>query len=186
MRDLIVTENITVDGVIEAREGWFNVSGDQRDLAEVTNRHMAAADAILVGRVTYEEFKGYWPLQTDDTTGVSAYLNRVEKYVVSATMQETDWQPTTILRGTLADEIAALKARPGTAISTTGSITLVHALIAAGLVDEYRLFVYPIILGRGRRLFAEGAIPPGLRLIGSQKFRSGVVLLTYRAAAGTP
>jgi dihydrofolate reductase len=102
-----------------------------------------AADAFLTGRVTFEQFRAYWPHQADDPTGISDYLNRVQKYVVSATLAEPGWEPTAVLRGPLREEITALKSAPGRDIVVTGSITLVHALIAAGLVDEYRLFVYP-------------------------------------------
>jgi dihydrofolate reductase len=187
MRDLIVTENITLDGVIDATEGWFSPAGDdaeadQSDLEAVLGAHMAAADAFLVGRVTFEEMHGYWPKQTDDTTGVTDYLNAVSKYVVSSTLRDPDWQHTTVLRGPLHDEVQALKSTPGKDIVTTGSISLVHALIAAGLVDEYRLFVYPVVLGHGRRLFADATEVPRLRLVETRPFNSGIVLLRYRTA----
>jgi dihydrofolate reductase len=148
MRDLVVTENITLDGVIDASGGWFSVTDDpevdQSDLREALGEQSAAADAVLLGRVTFEEMRGYWPEQTDDTTGVTDYLNRVSKYVVSGTLGDPAWEPTTVLPADgFEDGIRALKAEPGRDIVTTGSITLVHALIGAGLVDEYRLFVYP-------------------------------------------
>ena len=185
MRDLIVTENTTLDGVIEATEGWFDPAGDdsdvdQSDVVDVIREHREAADAFLVGRVTFEQMRGYWPLQTDDATGISDYLNRVSKYVVSATLEEPQWEPTTVLRGPLEDEIRALKSQPGDDIVTTGSITLVHDLTAAGLVDEYRLFVYPVVLGHGRRLFADAHRIPMLRLVEARPFRSGIVLMRYR------
>lgn len=180
MRDLIVTENITLDGVIEANDGWFDVSGEDHALTETTRQHSAASGAVLLGRVTYEQFKGYWPLQTDDTTGVTDHLNRTTKYVVSTTMKESDWENTTILSGPLAEEMAAIKAADGKPIVATGSITLVRALLGAGLVDEYRFFVYPVVLGHGRRLFPAGNALPGMRLIESHPFLSGVVLLRYR------
>jgi len=184
VRDLIVTENITLDGVIEMTEGWFDPSGgddvDQSDLAEVTREHSAAADAVLLGRVTFEEMRGFWPLQTDDTTGVADYLNQVSKFVVSSSLQDPDWDGTTVLRGPAVDEVAALKAAPGREIVTTGSLTLVPDLIAAGLVDEYRLFVYPVVVGHGRKLFTDDAKVPTLRLVESRPFRSGVALLRYR------
>jgi dihydrofolate reductase len=184
MRDLVVTENITLDGVIDASAGWFSVADepgvDQSDLVAALRAQSEAADAVLFGRVTFEEMRGYWPQQTDDTTGVTDYLNRVAKYVVSTTLDDPRWQHTTVLRGPFQDEIRALKSRPGKDIVTTGSITLVHALIAAGLVDEYRLFVYPVVLGRGARLFADGTEVPRLRLLETRPFRSGVVLLRYR------
>jgi dihydrofolate reductase len=184
MRDLVVTENITLDGVIDASAGWFSVTDepgvDQSDLVAALRAQSEAADAVLFGRVTFEEMRGYWPQQTDDTTGVTDYLNRVAKYVVSTTLDDPRWEHTTMLRGPFQDEIRALKSKPGKDIVTTGSITLVHALIAAGLVDEYRLFVYPVVLGRGARLFADGTEVPRLRLLETRPFRSGVVLLRYR------
>ena len=187
MRDLVVTENITLDGVIDASAGWFSVvddpAVDQSDLQAALTEQSEAADAVLFGRVTFEEMRGYWPRQTDDTTGVTDYLNRVAKYVVSATLGDPEWEPTTVLPvDGFRDAIRTLKAEPGADIVTTGSITLVHALIAAGLVDEYRLFVYPVVLGRGRRLFTDGTEVPRLRLVETRPFRSGVALLRYRPA----
>jgi len=186
MRDLIVTENITLDGVIEATEGWFGPAGDenvdQSDVEAAVRKQREAADAFLVGRVTFEQMRGYWPQQTDDATGITEYLNSVSKYVVSRTMQDPGWEATTVLRGELLDEIQALKSRPGRDIVTTGSITLVGDLIAAGLVDEYRLFVYPVVLGHGRRLFTNATGLPRLRLVETLPFRSGTVLLRYREA----
>ena len=185
MRDLVVTENITLDGVIDASEGWFSVVDDpdldQSDLQAALREQSQAADAVLFGRVTFEEMRGYWPQQTDDTTGVTDYLNRVSKYVVSGTLGDPGWEPTTVLAAdAFQDAIRALKSEPGGDIVTTGSITLVQALVAAGLVDEYRLFVYPVVLGRGRRLFPEGSEVPRLRLVEARPFRSGIVLLRYR------
>jgi dihydrofolate reductase len=186
MRDLVVTENITLDGVIDASEGWFAVADDpevdQSDLQAALAEQSAAADAVLFGRVTFEEMRGYWPEQTDDTTGVTDYLNRVAKYVVSGTLGDPEWEPTTVLPAAgFPDAVRALKAGPGRDIVTTGSITLVHALVA-GLVDEYRLFVYPVVLGHGERLFPDGTEIPRLRLLETRAFRSGVVLLRYRPA----
>ena len=183
MRELVMTENITVDGVIDASGGWFQPgdSGDidVTDLVDVIGEQMRAADAFLVGRVTFEEMRGYWPLQTDDQTGVSDYLNQVAKYVVSSTMNEPGWPNSTVLSGEMAAEVRALKERPGGDIVTTGSMQLAHSLIGAGLVDEYRLFVYPVVLGTGARLF-EAADLGALSLVEARPFGSGVVLLTYR------
>jgi dihydrofolate reductase len=182
MRDLIVTENFTLDGVIEA-EDWFDPAGSKDDVSDVETalrKQREAADALLLGRVTFEQMRGYWPLQTDDTTGITDYLNGVSKYVVSSTLQDPEWERTTVLRS--VDDIRALKSETGGDIVTTGSIRLVHELIAAGLVDEYRLFNYPVVLGRGRRLFADAIEVPPLCLEESQSFRSGIVLLRYRTA----
>ena len=185
MRDLIVTENITLDGVIDASAGWFSVANDvevdQSDVVAAVREQSEAADAVVFGRVTFEAMRGYWPKQTDDTTGVTAYLNTVSKYVVSSTMSDPGWEHTTVLRGgAFPDELQALKSKPGKDIVTTGSITLVRALIADGLVDEYRLFVYPVVLGRGERLFAGATEVSKLRLVEARPFRSGIVLLRYR------
>jgi dihydrofolate reductase len=186
MRDLIVTENITLDGVIDAADNWFGPAGtddaDQSDHIAAIAAQREAADAFLTGRVTFEQMRAYWPQRTDDETGVSAYLDRVHKYVVSSTIDDPAWEPTTVLRGPLDEEIAALKAAPGADIVVTGSMTLVHALGAAGLVDEYRLFVYPVVIGRGTRLFEDGTRIPRLELAETRPFRSGVVLLRYRVA----
>lgn len=184
MRDLIVTENITLDGVIDATEGWFNAANDpsvdQSDLIETLHKHTEAADGLLMGRVTFEEMRGYWPHQTGDTSGVSDYLNRVSKYVVSNTLQDPAWENSTILNGPLKEEVQALKSKPGKDIVSTGSIKLVHALIDADLVDEYRLFVYPVVLGQGRRLFPDSTRIPKLHLAETRPFRSGIALLRYR------
>jgi dihydrofolate reductase len=184
VRDLIVTENITLDGVIDAEGGWFSVAGeagDQSDLVAALGEQSRAADAFLTGRVTFEGMREFWPQQTGDKTGVHDYLNQVAKYVVSTTLGDPEWEHTTVLRGELTQEIQALKSAPGRDIVTTGSISLVHGLTGAGLVDEYRLFVYPVVLGRGERLFADGTKIPALRLAETRSFRSGVVLLRYRA-----
>ena len=182
MRDLIITENITVDGVIDAADGWFMPAGDeevdQSDVIAALAEQREAADAFLTGRETFEQMRGFWPQQTDDDTGVSDYLNRVEKYVVSTTLEEPGWEPTTILRG--LDDVRALKDRDGGDIVVTGSLTLVPDLIAAGLVDEYRLFVHPVVLGRGQRLFEDATDVPRLELVEARPFTSGILLTRYR------
>jgi dihydrofolate reductase len=186
-RKLVVTENITLDGVIEATEGWFAPAGDEdagdnSDIEATLRRQMEAQDALLLGRKTFEDLRGYWPHQTDDTTRITDHLNEVSKYVVSSTLQDPEWQNTTVLQGSLDDEVRALKAAPGRDVGITGSITVVRDLISAGLVDEYRLFVYPVVLGRGERLFANATEVPRLQLLEATPFRSGIVLLRYRPA----
>ena len=183
MRKLVVTENITLDGVIDMAEGWFdplNEDVDQSDLTAATIEHQKDADALLVGRNTFESFRGFWPQQTDDPTGVSDYLNAVNKYVVSGTMDDPGWENSTVLRGPLVDEVRELKEAPGHDIIATGSTQLVHALISAGLVDEYRLFVFPVVVGRGARLFESADVK--LELLETRPFVSGAVLLRYADA----
>jgi len=193
VRTLVVTQNITVDGVIDAAGNWFAPSGaedaadaadvaDVAELREAQEQHREAADALLVGRETFESFRGYWPQQRDDdVTGVSAYLDAVDKYVVSSTLDDPGWANSHVLRGPVTEEVTGLKSAPGKDIVVTGSISLVHALNAAGLVDEYRLFVHPVAIGGGRRLFADGQ-DARLRLVEARAFGSGIALLRYRKA----
>ncbi|MFE2379234.1 dihydrofolate reductase family protein [Streptomyces sp. NPDC059398] len=187
MRTLAVTQNVTVDGAVEMLTDWFDPQGqgapDMDDLLAESHRQDSRADALLVGRRTFEDFRGYWPRQTEDPTGITAYLNRVRKYVVSGTLTDPGWENSTVLAGDPVAEVAALKEREGGQdIVLTGSITLAHTLIAAGLVDEYRFFVYPVVQGRGRRLFPEGYGIPRLRLLESKPFRSGITLQRYAPA----
>lgn len=180
MRDLVVTENVTVDGVIDAAGGWFAPSGsdevDESDLEAALRRQQQAADAFLTGRRTFEEMRSYWPGRKDEA-GIGEYLDAVDKYVVSTSLGDPEWEPTTVLRK--LEEVGDLKRQEGRDIVVTGSISLVHSLIAAGLVDEYRLFVYPVVVGKGARLFVsvEDSL---LTLQETETFRNGVVLLRYR------
>jgi dihydrofolate reductase len=179
---LVITENITLDGVVEAGGDWFSPAGDESDRLDIQaelQKMMQREDALLLGRITFEDLRGYWPLQTHDTTGITDHLNQVQKYVVSQTLQNAAWENTTVLSGTPLDEVRALKAQAGADLGVTGSITLCRALIEADLVDEYRLFVYPVVVGRGRRLFADGLGVDALKLAQATPFQSSVVLLTY-------
>ena len=183
MRTLVITQNVTVDGAVEMLGDWFDPQGqagvDTTDLLDELRRQDSTADGLLLGRQTFEDFRSYWPLQTDDRTGISDYLNQVQKYVVSSTLTDPRWQNSTALKGDPVEEARALKERPGQDIVVTGSIRLCQTLIEAGLVDEYRLFVYPAVQGRGRRLFPVGYEVPRLRLIEAKAFRSGVTYSRY-------
>jgi dihydrofolate reductase len=182
MRKLVITQNITLDGSVEMLDDWFDPQLQDEDLLEESHRQDSQADALLVGRQTFVDFRGYWPKQTDDSTGVTDYLNRVAKYVVSSTMTDPEWQNSTVLTGDPIERTAELKSQPGKDIVLTGSISLAHALIAGGVVDEYRLFVYPAVQGRGRRLFPEGTAIGNLTLVEPPKsFQSGITLLRYAA-----
>jgi dihydrofolate reductase len=189
MRTLAVTQNITVDGSIEMLGDWFDPQGqadaDNSDLLGELRRQDETADALLTGRRTFEALRGYWPAQADDATGISDYLNRVQKYVVSSTMSDPQWPNSTVLSGDTIHEVRALKERSGKDIVITGSITLCHLLIEAGLVDEYRLFVYPVVQGRGRRLFPEGFEIAELRLLEAKSFRTGITYARYAHSCGS-
>ena len=184
LRTLAMTQNITLDGSIEMIDDWFNPEThtspeEMSDWLEEVRRQDADTDAMLLGRQTFEDFRGYWPHQTDDTSGITAYLNQVQKYVVSSTLTDPGWENSTVLSGDPVEEVRALKDRPGGDIVLTGSITLAHTMIEAGLVDEYRLFTFPAVQGRGRRLFPDGFRVEQLQLTRSRSFRSGVTLSTY-------
>ncbi len=181
MRKLVVTQNITLDGVIDAAGGWFSPGDDTGELAEVTSvlQQAVAADALLLGRITFQEMRGFWPHQTDDTTGITAYLNQVQKYVVSSTLTDPEWSNTTVLAGEAVDTVRSLKDESGADIVVTGSITLVHELIAEDLVDEYRLFVYSVVIGSGRRLFHDVEHISPISLTNARRFGPGIALLTY-------
>lgn len=186
MRTLAITQNITVDGSIEMLGDWFDPQGqggeDPTDLLEVMQQEGRDSDALLVGRRTFEDMRGYWPEQTDDKTGVADHLNQVHKYVVSATMVDPDWQNSTVLSGDPVEQVRGLKEKPGKDIVLTGSISLCHPLIEAGLVDQYRLFFYPVVQGRGRRMFPDGFELPELKLLGTETFRCGITYARYAPA----
>ena len=180
-RTLAVTQNITLDGVIDMAEGWDNISatvaaGAEEQVAAL-QRQAAASDALLVGRKTFTDMRGYWPNAEEDETGNTAHLNGVAKYVLTSTLTDPEWANSTIIRD--LDDVRALKEQPGRDIVVTGSIQLTHALINAGLVDEYRLFVFPAIVGHGARLFEGSTSIPTLQLLESKAFANGVVLSIY-------
>ncbi|MEP7113947.1 MAG: dihydrofolate reductase family protein [Ilumatobacteraceae bacterium] len=186
---LVITENITLDGVVEQNEQtgeWFNVASggaDTSDVDEALRQMMSEEDAQLHGRKTFEAMRGFWPNQTDDTTGVADHLNSVDKFVISTTMDDPEWENSTVLSGPLIDEVRSLKQRPGSNLGVTGSISVCRSLIDAGMVDEYRLLLYPVVVGTGRRLFdGDGNATRQLRLVESKSFRSGIVLLRYQPA----
>ncbi len=179
MRDVIVTQNITVDGVIEATDDWFTRAGDDAELDSALSAQRDVSDGFLVGRVTFEGMRDFWSSKTDDTTGVTRHLNQVAKYVVSSTLADPKWTNTTVLSGPLIDEITRIKLMKGSDIICTGSISLCRALIEAGLVDEFRLFVYQYARGSGERLF-DGTPPQALRRVECTAFASGVTLMRYR------
>jgi dihydrofolate reductase len=182
MRKLVVTQNISVDGRIEMLDDWFDPSRQDEDLLAESRRQDAECDALLLGRTTFEDFRGYWPDLTDDPTGISEYLNKVTKYVVSSTLAEPGWVNSTVVGGDPISTLRALKSAPARDIVVTGSISLTHTLIGSGLVDEYRLFVYPAVQGGGRRLFGDGAAQ-SLRLLDTPRsFAAGIALLVYGPA----
>jgi dihydrofolate reductase len=177
---LVVTQNITLDGRIEFLDPWFDPSPqdqDVTDLHEEMDRQGGSTAAMLLGRQTFEDFRGYWPHHTDEPAGAS--LERLQKYVVSRTLGDPGWQNSTVLSGEPLEEVRRLKESGDGDLVITGSITLTHAVMGAGLVDELRLFVYPAIQGRGRGLVDESISIYGLVPLESRTFRGGVTLMRY-------
>jgi dihydrofolate reductase len=189
MRRIVVTEFISLDGVIEdpggaegtAHGGWTFKFTDPEGMKYKLDEVMEH-DAMLLGRVTYEGFAAAWPGMTDDV-GFADKMNGMPKYVVSRTLAQADWSNSTVLSGDVAEEVAALQQQPGGDILVAGSASLVRELIAHDLVDEYRLMTFPIVLGSGKRLFGEA---PGaavlLKLVDVKSLQSGTVILTYHRA----
>jgi dihydrofolate reductase len=183
MRKTVSHTFVTLDGV-GAPDAVIDTIVELRDTNEVLDDFfgkMREEDALLMGRVTYEEWADHWPASTDQP--FADHINGVPKYVVSRTLQSAPWgehAPATVLGGDLTEDIAELKRGPGGKIGVHGSPTLVEALLHADLLDEMRLEVYPVIAGTGRRLFNDGRAPKRLRLAESQVTSGGVAILTYK------
>ncbi len=188
MGRIVVSEFVSIDGVMEdpggsegtKHAGWtfrFNrgAEGDRFKLDEVRG-----AEALLLGRVTYQGFAAAWPTM-QDPVGFADKMNSMPKFVVSATLSDDDatWHNTTVVRGDVASELRALKDRTEGDLLVNGSASVVQALVELDLVDEYRLMVFPIVLGSGKRLFGDVAEAPTFALDGIQTVGGGIVVLTY-------
>ena len=189
MRKLIVSEFVSVDGVMEApggeqgyqHSGWVMAFPQDPGQTKYKLDEVLDAEALLLGRVTYEGFAAAWPSRTDDA-GFADKMNRMPKYVVSTTLGEPEWNNSTVIGDDIAARVAELKTAHDGDILVNGSGQLVRLLVDDGLIDELRLMVFPILLGAGRRLFEDGAAAP-LQLVESKPVGSdGVVILTYRPA----
>ena len=186
MRKLVVSEFVSLDGVMEdpggsektAHAGWTAPYWDEQ-LGAFKQDELASSDALLLGRVTYEGFAEAWPSRQGDPFADRMNSNR--HYVVSSTLTTATWQSSTILRGDLDEEVERIKREPGEDILVYGSATLVQGLLRHDLVDELRLEVYPIVLGSGKRLYADDSYTK-LDLVSHHVTSKGVLLLTYRRA----
>lgn len=186
MRRLVVTEYLTLDGVMEApgsetslgeRGGWsFLFSSDEH--RQFKFDELLASDALLLGRVTYEIFAASWPSGTGE---FADRMNSLPKYVVSTTMQKAEWNNSHLISDAthVVEEVVKLKQQPGKDILLTGSADLMHTMRQHNLIDEYRFLVYPIVLGVGKRLFQDGQSMT-MKLVKSQTFNTGVVVLIYQ------
>jgi len=170
---------MSLDGVTESPEKW-QLPYFSDEMGEVVGAAMAAADALLLGRTTYQEFASYWPGVSSEDQPFADYMNNTPKYVVSTTLEEVEWNNSTLIKGNVAEEITKLKRQPGENIGITGSTTLVQSLLRADLLDELVLMVHPVVVGSGKRLFGEGGDPKVLKLVDSKMFSTGVIYLTYQ------
>jgi dihydrofolate reductase len=176
---IVVHEFATLDGIVEAPTWTFDFGFDPK-MGEAIKALTDRSRAILLGRVTYQMFEPAWSGRTEADDPGAPFFNDTEKYVVSSTLAEPTWRNSTILGPYDAEAIRRLKADTDGDVYVSGSGTLVRALLADGLVDELHLFVYPLTLGTGPRLFPDGAASRKLRLVASASYENGVVYLAYR------
>ena len=194
MSKLIVTTFLSLDGVMQApggpdedRSGGFDQGGwlvpfADEDMMRSVVEWIGRADGFLLGRGTYEIFAAHWPRVTDPNDPVAHALNTLPKYVVSKTLNKVEWRNSSLIQGDVVEEIRKLKRRPGKELQVHGSAGLTQTLVENDLVDEYRLWSFPVVLGRGKRLFGSGAVPTTLKLVDSKTTSAGVAIHTYQRA----
>jgi dihydrofolate reductase len=194
---LMLTMFLTLDGVVQApggrdedpsggfEHGGWSVPYWDDDMSQAMTGFFAEADAFLLGRRTYELFAAYWPKVTDPDDPIAGPLNSLPKYVASRTLEDASWEGSTLLKGDLATEVAELKRGPGRELQVHGSGGLAQTLMRHDLIDEYRLLTYPVVLGKGKRLFADGAKPAALNRVDHRTASTGVSIDVY-TPAGEP
>jgi dihydrofolate reductase len=176
VKKVVVSEFLTLDGVMEAPHQWSFPFWSEES-ANYKFEELFASDALLLGRVTYQGFAAAWPGRTDEE-GFADRINSLPKFVASTTLQEAEWNAS-LLKGDIAEEVSRLKQQPGQDILVFGSAELADTLRQHDLIDEYRLMVFPVVVGGGKRLFKDGSEKKVLKLTETKTFRSGVVVLTY-------
>ena len=181
MRRIVVSEFVSLDGVVEDPRWTFRFMSEEQERFKLDE--LAASDALLLGRVTYEGFAAAWPRMNDEE-GFADMMNGYPKHVVSTTLEEPlEWNNSTLIKGDIVEEIADLKRQDGKDIAVHGSATLVQTLMEHDLVDELRLMVFPLVVGKGKRLFGEAEETKAMELVEAQPLGpNGVLVLTYRPA----
>jgi dihydrofolate reductase len=194
MTKLTLTTFLSLDGVMQGPGsphedpsdgfdlgGWLVPFADG-DMGRLISDGFGEADSFLFGRRTYEIMSATWPRVGCDSGQVASRLAGLDKYVVSTTLDRLSWEHATLIRGNLAEEVARLKELPGRELQIHGSGALARSLMDHDLIDEYRLWFYPVVLGRGKRLFSDGTGPSALRLVDTKTTSAGVAVHTYRPA----
>ncbi|WP_273847473.1 dihydrofolate reductase family protein [Rubrobacter calidifluminis] len=182
MRKLIASEFVSLDGIMENPSWTFKFPSKEQE--DFKFAELSAAGALLLGRVTYEGFAAAWPNMSEQAGEYADMMNGYPKYVVSKTLEAPlEWSNSTLLRGDVAEEVSALKEQPGRDVLIFGSGELVNALMEHDLIDEYRLMVFPIVAGGGKRLFGDRVEAKVMEHVGTETFGSGVIVLTYRPAS---
>jgi dihydrofolate reductase len=179
MPKIVVNAFLTLDGVMQApggpdedREGGFVHGGWQAPyvddvMGRLVTEGFADADGFLLGRKTYDIFANFWPKVTDPKDPIASSLNSLPKYVVSRSLERAAWNNSSVIKGDVVEEIRKLRRQPGRTVQTWGSTELLQTLLQHDLVDEYRLFIFPVVLGSGKRLFGSGTMPVALRQVAS-------------------
>ncbi len=188
MRRIIVSNSMSLDGFASGPNGeldWFAFKGFLKgtELGKYTRTLLRSVDAILLGRQTYEEFSGRWPTRTDDDVVITERMNNLPKFVFSRSLKQVawgDWGTAKLVREDTAATVSKMKQEPGRDMVVLGSFTLVSALMKVGLIDEYQLLVYPVVLGMGRPEFKDLNERYSLSLIDVKQFKSGAVKLVYQ------
>jgi dihydrofolate reductase len=183
MRKIVAGLFISLDGVVESPDKW-HFPYFSEEMGAAIGGQMAASDTMLLGRQTYQEFASYWPTQgVEADKGIADHMNNTPKLVVSSTLDNLEWNNSTLIPGDRAvEELTARKQQPGKDISVVGSPTLVRTLLRDRVLDELDLLVHPIVVGSGKRLFPDGSEQQGLALVSSETFKTGVLRLVYRPA----
>ena len=177
MRKIVVSQFLTLDGVMDAPEKWNSKYPDDTDVVREILADFSGSDLLLLGKTTYEFFAARWPSRTGE---MADYFNNLSKLVISPTLQKPEWSNSTV-SAAANEEIKKRKEQSGKNILVFGSYKLVQTLMRENLIDEYRLYVYPITLGNGKRLFEQGGAEQTLKLIVAKQFASGVIAATYRS-----
>ncbi len=192
MRKIIVNTFLTLDGVMQApggpaedptgvfAYGGWSVNYWDEIMGQTMGEYMAEPFDLLLGRKTYEIFAAHWPYSKEEPT--ASTLNNSKKYVASRTLKSVDWNNSTLIKGDVVEGIRQLKGQAGPDLSVQGSSNLIQTLLKHNLVDEFRIWIFPVVIGKGKRLFGSGAIPAGFKLIDSKVSNTGVIMARYQPA----